>query len=419
MRLYHARYTRIVNGQRKTRLSSKWYCRIKIGGRWRAVPLSRDKRASEIMAADLLRKHELDRVGGTDLHGPAANVPLAQHAADYAAHLRQKGSGERHVGQVERYLLRTFADLGAVMARDVRPTDLARHLTGRRKARTTANGETQPGISPRRHNWECGSIRGFFAWMVREGRLDRSPASGLGRVNEQAGRRLIRRPLTDDEFVRLVATARESDRVYRGLTGRHRAALYQLALGTGFRVSELASLTAAAFDLAGKYPAVTLAAKDAKNGRRAVQPMPDFAVTAMREHLSGCGVRDLAFPGTWHEKAARMMRIDLAAAGIPHRIDSPDGILTLDFHALRHTFVHALKRAGVRVDDAARLARHSDVKLTLAIYGQSSYGDLAEAVNRLTPARHEPRMEKTETARNYSPTGAEPDGGSSREGPDL
>lgn len=410
MRLYRPTYTRFVNGKRKTRLSSKWYCRIKVNGRWRAVPLSPDKRASEIMAADLLRKHELERAGGTDPHGPAANVPLAGHVADFAAHLRQKGSGERHVGQVERYLLRTFDAAGAVMPRDVRPTDLARYLTQRR---------TGAGISPRRHNWECGTIRGFFAWMVREGRLDRSPASGLGRVNEQAGRRLVRRPLTDDEFARLVATARSSPRVYRGLTGRHRAALYQLALGTGFRVSELASLTAGAFDLTGRYPAVTLAAKDAKNGRRAVQPMPDFAVTAMREHLSGCGVRDLAFPGSWSEKAARMLRIDLAAAGIPHRIDSPDGILTVDFHAIRHTFVHALKRAGVRVDDAARLARHSDVKLTLAIYGQSSYGDLAEAVNRLTPARHEPRTELDETARNYSPTGAEPDGGPSREGPDL
>ena len=186
MRLYRPVYTRIIGGKPTTRKASKWYARIKIDGRWRAVPLSPDKRASEIMAAELLRKHEIERAGGSDPCADAAAVPLRQHAADYAAHLRQKGSGERHVGQVERYLIRVFAEIGAAFARDVRPTALAHLLTRRRKGRTGADGEQLPGISPRRHNWEAGTIRGFFAWMVRSRRLDRSPAADLGRVNEQA-----------------------------------------------------------------------------------------------------------------------------------------------------------------------------------------------------------------------------------------
>ncbi len=61
---------------------------------------------------------------------------------------------------------------------------------------------------------------------------------------------------------------------FRGLSGIDRSALYTLAAVSGFRASELASLTPAAFALADDPPTVTLSADNAKNGHTAVQPLP-------------------------------------------------------------------------------------------------------------------------------------------------
>jgi len=89
------------------------------------------------------------------------------------------------------------------------------------------------------------------------------------------------------------------------------------------------------------------------------------------------------WPGSWHEKAAAMLRRDLAAASIPYVIDGPEGPLHLDFHALRHGYVALLDRAGASLKEAMQLARHSDPKLTTARYGRAQFYDLAAVAARL------------------------------------
>jgi len=69
---------------------------------------------------------------------------------------------------------------------------------------------------------------------------------------------------------------------------------------------------------------------------------------------------------------------DLAAAGIPKK-DEMDRVV--DVHALRKSFVTHLRMQGVEVEDAQRLARHSDVKLT-----QDIYTDYEKLVGRETRA---------------------------------
>lgn len=49
------------------------------------------------------------------------------------------------------------------------------------------------------------------------------------------------------------------------------------------------------------------------------------------------------FPGTWTERAFKMLRNDLEAAEIPYV--TADGIA--DFHSLRHTFFSNLAAGGV------------------------------------------------------------------------
>jgi integrase-like protein len=54
-----------------------------------------------------------------------------------------------------------------------------------------------------------------------------------------------------------------------------------------------------------------------------------------------------------------------------------------DFHALRHTFITELVRAGVAPKDAKELARHSTITLTMDRYAHVGIRDTAAAVARL------------------------------------
>jgi integrase len=92
-------------------------------------------------------------------------------------------------------------------------------------------------------------MKSFARWLMTDRRTVCKFLIGLEmpRVHEK---RRDRRPLTVDEFRRLIEAARHSDAPYRGLDGLARAQLYEMAAATGFRASELASLTPNDFDFA-------------------------------------------------------------------------------------------------------------------------------------------------------------------------
>jgi integrase/recombinase XerD len=68
------------------------------------------------------------------------------------------------------------------------------------------------------------------------------PLAHLSRLNVQTDRRHDRRPLSPEEFERLIAAARSGKRMQH-ITGADRAMMYILASWTGFRKGEIGSLT--------------------------------------------------------------------------------------------------------------------------------------------------------------------------------
>jgi hypothetical protein len=77
---------------------------------------------------------------------------------------------------------------------------------------------------------------------------------------------------------------------------------------------------------------------------------------------------------------ALMLRHDLARCGIQFKDE--DGWV-VDLHALRHTYITALGKAGLPIKVHQALARHSDPKLTLNVYTHLSLQDTAKAVESL------------------------------------
>jgi integrase len=238
--------------------------------------------------------------------------------------------------------------------------------------------------SARTANYYLGAIGQFCRWLVRNQRLAVSPVAHLNGLNAAADRRHRRRPLTPDELRRLVRSAQCSTYTFRGLSGTDRATLYVTAAATGFRAGELARLTPQAFELTARPPTATLAAEHAKNGRTAVQPLPTDVAATLRNYLSGRQTDQPVWPGAWWQRAADMIRADLSLARVPFAVDGPEGRLCADFHCLRHTMIAFLDKSGATLKEAMQLARHSDPKLTMAVYGRAHLSDLGAVVDRLS-----------------------------------
>jgi integrase len=183
--------------------------------------------------------------------------------------------------------------------------------------------------------------------------------------------------------------------------------LYRVAAGTGFRVSELRSLTPASFRLDDDPPAIALHAASSKHRRDDVQPIrPDLA-ELLRGWLDDRTADAPLWPGKWQKDGARMIRGDLRQAKARwiktahdrqerrKRRDAEflavadDAGRVVDFHSLRVSFVTLLVKAGASVKAVQELARHSTPTLTLGVYTKLGIHDLTGALDglpNLTPA---------------------------------
>ena len=85
--------------------------------------------------------------------------------------------------------------------------------------------------------------------------------------------------------------------------------------------------------------------------------------------------------------SAKMFKADIAAAGLVYRDDA--GLVGVDFHALRHTFISNLARGGIHPKVAQALARRSTITLTMDRY---SHTVVEEQVASLTHCRTCPRQ---------------------------
>lgn len=352
-----------------TRESRKWYA-CGVPGLGRRVPLSADKRRAERMLAKLVEDAELGRVNIAPRVD--AGRPLEQLLTEYEKTALADAS-PKHRQTVVGHVRQVLAGSRLESLADLRAPGLANRVEQYVRSLTTGadplTGATAAYVG--KH------ARQFTRWLVlKKELLHRDPLAGMALPSQETTTR--RRALAAVELARLIEAADSSPKPFRGLAGPDRAILYLTAVATGYRSGELARLTPSHLDLDAEVPVARLPGKATKNKKAAEQPIPPAVVARLRPYLAGRPADRPIWPGSWPDRAADMLRADLAAAGLPDVVNDEEAA----FHSLRHSYT-TLLAAVASVKTVQELARHSTPVLTLARYTHSGMGEKAEAVGRL------------------------------------
>ncbi len=198
----------------------------------------------------------------------------------------------------------------------------------------------------------------FTKWCYDTHRI-REPLRGVSGFNAKEDRRHDRRTLSLADLRRLIDAAQRGA-CFEKMTGSARALCYRLAVATGLRYSEIASITPQSFAWNARPVTVCVPAAYTKNGQTATLPLPDDLVRDLADHARATTQEEPLFPLPF-EKGAEMLRTDLEAAGIPYCDGSGQ---FLDFHSLRCQTATLADAAGVSPRVVQKLMRHSSLELT-------------------------------------------------------
>jgi integrase len=322
------------------------------GKRRKKATRTTDKRVAEQIAAkieaDVLRRKEGLLDPKAEAYRDHEAHPLTEHFAAWRATLSARGNTAKH-GDLYHERASRLADLAGAK----RLSDLTSDRVQGALAALRSEGHSLGTLNHYR-----GAIRSFSRWAWKAGRLRDDPLRDVSGFNAQEDRRHDRRTIDVDDLRRLIDAAHNGP-PWRRMTGPARALCYRVAVATGLRFSELATLTAETFDL-GEVPTVTVAAAYTKNGQVATLPLPRDLAQDLAPFLAALEHGAPTFPLA-PGKGALMLRKDLEAAGIAYRDE--DGKV-FDFHSLRCQLATLADAAGVTPRVVQRLMRHSTLELT-------------------------------------------------------
>lgn len=396
-------------GQRVKAKSKKWWGRLRDeNGEEKRVPLATDRTAAQTMLTELVKKAERKAAGITDPLEEHRKRRLTLHLKDYEHYLRDKGNTEDYVLHTAHRIAACVKDCRFATIPDISASRVQGFLGDLRRQ----------GFGIGTSNHYLRAMKMFTRWLVKDRRHREDVLAYLSAMNAETDRRRLRRPLSPEEFEKLIEAARNGPAIQR-ISGEERALLYIIACYTGFRRNEIGSVTPRSFDFASEPPTLTVQAANSKRRRVDVIPLradfaqfvrqwmegrrflhPDVPLLLIRgKHTAEMLRKDLA--------RARDVWIDEAATPTEKAKREKSSFLAYvnaegcvaDFHALRQTFITNLSRAGVSPKMAQSLARHSDINLTMNVYTMVNVSDQAAAVESLPPLPGMPRRPAEERPR--------------------
>jgi len=293
----------------------------------------------------------------------ARGTPINELLAEWELHRVNHGVDPGEAEQSRKRVERLMESCGVIYLHAMSPEDISNRL-GEWRRRVV-----EP-LSVATANHYIVACKGFAKWAKESKRAGIDPLVGLKKIKVRAEQIKVRRyALTTEQQIRLLTvTAADPKRYARphctdGPTGKERSLIYRVTLRTGLRMNEIVDLTRADYD--GKNLSVI-----GKSGERESQPVPPDVAAMLDTHAALLLPSAPLLPCPHHSNMARMLARDVAAAGIT----APPGMV-IDFHALRHTFITSLARAGVHMKTAQRLARHKTMAMTMLVYTQLNLVD--------------------------------------------
>jgi integrase/recombinase XerC len=231
--------------------------------------------------------------------------------------------------------------------------------------------------SPRTRARALASVRSFYRYLVRTGRLGSSPAAA---VRSPKLPTTLPKVLPVDEVFALLAVP-EKDRPL-GLRDR---ALFELLYGSGLRVSEACGLDLDHLDLRARSVRVL-----GKGRKERLCPMNETCLAALRAWLERRGEL-LAKSRPGQDPAALFLNHRggrLTARSVARRLDQTVLRLALQRkvspHALRHSFATHLLAGGADVRCIQELLGHASLSTTQR-YTQVSIEQLQAVYDRTHP----------------------------------
>lgn len=219
--------------------------------------------------------------------------------------------------------------------------------------------EVRP-LGPRSVARRLSSLRRYFGWLVRTGRLPVDPATTL-RSPRFAGR--LPRVLDQGQLNQLLEEAPEPSAADRAAPERAEAirwrddAVLELLYGSGLRVSELCGLTPGDLDLDGGLVRVW-----GKGSKQRQVPLSEPSVVAVRCWLAD-GRPRMAGPESGSMVFVNRRGRPLTRYDVGRLLDGRSRMPTHP-HALRHTFATHLLDGGADLRTVQELLGHQDLATT-------------------------------------------------------
>lgn len=209
------------------------------------------------------------------------------------------------------------------------------------------------GLAPRTLARHASSLRRYFGWAVRTGRVPSDPSADLSAPRGESRLPDVLRP---DQLDRLLDGGPEPDDPVAAAFRRRDDAVLELLYGSGLRVSELCGLEVGSLDLDRARATVW-----GKGSKQRVLPLSDPAARAVGLWLPArarlVGVED---PGVLFVN--RRLR-PLTPRDVRRVLDARSPVLTHP-HALRHSFATHLLDGGADLRVVQELLGHEDLGTT-------------------------------------------------------
>lgn len=299
-----------------------------------------------------------------------AESVLPRDAEAFLLHLDRDKNYSVHTRLNYRIDLRDFFEF---MKLDATPPDRADRL----KMRSYLAHAASKGYAKRTLARKLATLRSFYRYFVREGRMAKNPMSAIRSPKLE---KKLPNFLTEKDVEKLLSFKVD------GATGFRDRAILETLYSTGCRVSELVALDEKDVDAIGGVIRVL-----GKGRKERLCPMGSRALTAIRDYLEarqadkGLTTRrgPLFLNHSPHARGSRLTARSIRRI-LTHRMEEMTLRAKISPHALRHSFATHLLNRGADLRSVQELLGHASISTT-AIYTHVSSERLKQVYEKSHP----------------------------------